>query len=470
MSNKPSIENSSEFTQLRECLRPLITQIAATVTHVALPVICQKIGLANLTPEGTKRERITTSFDALSLPELLHLAQQLLKLHPPSAIKRNEIQDILWTNETYPVIPKKNRREIARILSVEDLYEDTRQFDLLLDKLWVLDTNPWESLSNFTSDGLREAIQQNVYRNPGDWSVESLFDALGALDAHDRRFALFLEGLASSDLRPDEVGQRGFVSLINPLLLTCGVELRESDMKSGYPVFTLVSTSSTAMGRPKNLIFASSAKPDLRFRDALNNDIEIVTNADKVLVYDRPIGANGLSWNDLQLWWSEMNKIGHATDAKSSLYARLLTSLPTNSPPQVNFFKAFYHGFGAAVPNLPVLLPEVWLHWDPRTVNERGRDALLRFRMDFLMLLPNGVRVVIEIDGKHHYASDDGRADINRYAKMVAADRELKLLGYQVFRFGAAELQDDSAQKLVKEFFETLFKRFSVSTSRATEV
>lgn len=25
-----------------------------------------------------------------------------------------------------------------------------------------------------------------------------------------------------------------------------------------------------------------------------------------------------------------------------------------------------------AVPNLPALLPEVWLHWDPRTVKERG--------------------------------------------------------------------------------------------------
>lgn len=50
------------------------------------------------------------------------------------------------------------------------------------------------------------------------------------------------------------------------------------------------------------------------------------------------------------------------------------------------------------------LLPEVWLHWDPRTVKERGPNALLRFRMDFLLLLPHGTRVVIEVDGKHHYA------------------------------------------------------------------
>jgi hypothetical protein len=30
-------------------------------------------------------------------------------------------------------------------------------------------------------------------------------------------------------------------------------------------------------------------KPNLRFRDAVNSHIEIVTNADKVLVYAQPI-------------------------------------------------------------------------------------------------------------------------------------------------------------------------------------
>ncbi|MFB7225150.1 hypothetical protein [Streptomyces sp. NPDC056227] len=29
----------------------------------------------------------------------------------------------------------------------------------------------------------------------------------------------------------------------------------------------------------------------------------------------------------------------------------------------------------------PALLPEVWLHWDPKTVEERGPEALLRSRM-----------------------------------------------------------------------------------------
>jgi very-short-patch-repair endonuclease len=107
-------------------------------------------------------------------------------------------------------------------------------------------------------------------------------------------------------------------------------------------------------------------------------------------------------------------------------------------------------------------LPEVWLHWDPKTVQQRGRDALLRFRMDFLLLIPHGVRIVIEVDGKQHYAREDGMADIKRYGQMVAADRDLKLAGYEVFRFGAAELGTDDAKVKVKKFFETLFKIYRI--------
>ncbi len=107
------------------------------------------------------------------------------------------------------------------------------------------------------------------------------------------------------------------------------------------------------------------------------------------------------------------------------------------------------------------MLPEVWLHWDPKTVRERGVDALTRFRMDFLLLLPRGVRVVIEVDGKTHYSNERGDADSRTYAKTVSADRDLKLSGYEVYRFGAQELLVDSLP-LVRDFFERLFDRFKV--------
>lgn len=454
-----------DLVRLRNVLGPLVVGLKDAGTHETLPTICEKLGLPLPDSEGSKRERMSAAFDALSDADLAHVASRLLELHPPDATSRNQLQDIIWA-DTSPEIPKRFRREVARALEQEDLYLDAQRFDHLLDCLWVLDDDPFGPFSSMLGGAdrsLRAEINQHVHRNPGDWSTEYLFDRLGAFDASDRRFALFLEGLASADVRPDEAAQRRFIQVVNEPLRRCGVELRECDAEGGYPVFAIVSTRAQPKGQPKNLIFASSVKPDLRFRDAVNNDIEIVTNADMVLVYDRPISIDGLRWRDLQLWWSETNQIGDSDEAKKTLYQRLCESLPANSPPQALLFDAFYRGFGPAVPNLPALLPEVWLHWDLKTVKERGPQALLRFRMDFLLLLPRGGRVVLEVDGKHHYANEVGQADASRYAGMVAADRELKLAGYEVFHFGAEELRSDTAREMVKAFFDDLFARYGVS-------
>lgn len=453
-----------DLTQLRDILHPFIIDLKDTCTHAMLPTICRDLGLP-IPPIGeSKRDRMTASYNTLPDADLPNVARKFLALRPLGATTRNRIQDILWSDSVTPQIPKRFRREVARAIDREDLYIDARRFDDLLDRLWVMgEVDAWAEILNRPETGLRAEVRQHVHRNPEDWSVEVLFDRLGAYDSSDRRFSFFLEGLASADVRPDEASQRRFVACVNASLKSCGVELRETDAEGGYPVFAIVSLHDAARGRPKNLIFASPDKPDLRFRDALDNDIEIVTNADKVLVYDRAIGSDGLRWHDLQLWWSETEGITDADIAKRSLYTRLRKSLPNNSPPQLLLFEAFFQGFGSAIPQLPVLLPEVWLHWDPRTVKERGPDALLRFRMDFLLLLPQGVRVVVEVDGKHHYADSTGLADTQRYAQMTAADRDLKLTGYEVFRFGAAELQRPTAKADVKSFFEALFKRYRVN-------
>lgn len=455
-----------DLSHLRNILEPLVIGLKDAGTHEKLPSMCENLGLPVPDGSGSKRDRMMASFSALGDSDLPDVARRLLAQRPPDSATRNRIQDILWDSRASPEIPKRFRREVARAIASEGLYGDAHRFDELLDRLWILDTDPWAGLPGSGRSGLRAGlraqIEQHVHRNPEDWPPEILFDQLGAYDSSHRRFALFLEGLASADVRPDEAAQRRFVERVNGALRSCGVDLRETDIEGGYPVFTLVSLHSAGKGRPKNLIFGSEEKPDLRFRDALDNDIEIVTNADKVLVYDRPIGVDGLRWHDLQLWWSETEGTADAEAAKRSLYTRLRKSLPRNSPPQALLFDAFYQGFGSAVPQLPALLPEVWLHWDPRTVRERGREALLRFRMDFLLLLPQGIRVVVEVDGKHHYADAEGVADVQRYAQMAMADRDLKLAGYEVYRFGAAELQKATAKADVKCFFDALFKRYRV--------
>lgn len=126
-------------------------------------------------------------------------------------------------------------------------------------------------------------------------------------------------------------------------------------------------------------------------------------------------------------------------------------------------FTSFYKAFPKCdVPNLPALLPEVWFHWDPLTVSQRGKEALLRSRMDFLLLLPGGIRIVIEVDGQHHYATDNGRASPRRYSDMMGADRLLRLAGYEVYRFGGHELCQPDAEEVLIQFYRALFDRYAL--------
>ncbi|WP_339910367.1 hypothetical protein [Symmachiella dynata] len=450
-----------DLNQLRNLLRFHIFR--ANVRHKDIANFCKQRGLSEppKEDEGSKAERLSAAFAATPDYELANVAERLLVHQPMSPADRNRLQDIIWP-DSQP-IPKRYRREVARALRIDDLFEDASKFDQLIASLFVLerDLDIFAAFDGSSLPPLKDQIERHVHRNPGDWDVEYLFNELGAIDASDTRFARFLEGLVDPDVMPDEESQRRFVKIVNSVFVKCGLEFREVTDRDGYPVFALVATELASATRPKNLIFASPEKPDLRFHDAVNNDVEIVTEADKVLIYDRPIPVDGIRWCDLQTWWKELHSIKDDDEAKKSLYLRLRESLPEHSPPQRLFFDSYHQMFASQIPLLPALLPEVWLHWDPQTVKQRGAKALIRSRMDFLMLMRSGVRVVLEIDGQQHY-SKDRRPEPMRYAEMVAADRRLKLDGYQVFRFGGAELQGERGKAVVKEFFRAMFDRFGV--------
>ena len=395
-----------DHDQLRALLREYVGTLNGSVTHSELPALCARLGLPAPPPaEGiSKRDRLLAAVDEASNHTLQIVAQKYIAEIRPRATVRNRLQDVIWSDDVGPKISKRIRRELAQALTCEDLYLDAGHFDALVASLWVVDDDPIDVIFGVQHQSLRAAIDRHVHKNPGDWTPEELFQKLGAYEASDTRFRLFLEGLASADVRPSDTEQRRFVLLANGPLRRCGAELRETGLRDGYPVFAVVSLGAGSAQNPKNIIFASPIKPDLRFRDAVNNDVEIVTNADKVLVYDQPVGSDGLRWRDLQEWWAKRQGALEEQQAKRTLYRRLLESLPPNSPPQRFLFVTFFKTFAAGVHDLPALLPEVWLHWDPKTAQERGPDALARFRMDFLMLLPYGTRVVIEVDGRHHFS------------------------------------------------------------------
>ena len=108
-------------------------------------------------------------------------------------------------------IPKRTRREITRDLDIARPGIQCRSVLALLGRLWVLDDDMFSWLSECTTS-LRARIERHVFRNPGDWTTEELFEQLGAFEATDARFARFLEGLVSADIVPDESAQRHIVT------------------------------------------------------------------------------------------------------------------------------------------------------------------------------------------------------------------------------------------------------------------
>ena len=212
-------------------------------------------------------------------------------------------------------------------------------------------------------------------------------------------------------------------------------------------------------GEMKNLIFASvGRKPQIVLRDAVANVIDITDGADRCLIYDRPLPNDGLTWSGLVDWWATEVLRERNTDAAARhLWSRLAQSL--ESEPERILFRAYTQRYGQDT-SVPALLPQVWLHYDPFTRRPwmPRPEAVIRQRMDFLLLLPNRRRVVLEVDGKHHYAREDGRADPGRYATMVSEDRRLRLAGYEVYRFGGAEFSQDAHAELLESFFEDLFR------------
>lgn len=399
----------------------------------------------------SKQQRLDRAFDAIASSDYEAVCARFLQQGNLSIELRNRVEDLLWSRENWPLITVRVRRELAEALDAFGaIWSEADGLLDLVKQHWVLHSPAW----SFDWKDPYEAVARHMIWNPGDWSTVEFFREIGALDGGDRRFALFLEGLLSGSVNPNEARQRELVAAISPVLARAGLKIVESGTTDGYPAFTVVSAGTRP--RPTQLILFGSphVKPALRVRDVLEQSIEVLTGDDTVLAYDVPVGERGLTWQDVESWWSRRRDIP-AEQAKRELWPRLARVCADVSPAQRALFVTYYD-YAKGHDPLFALLPEVWLHWDPVSRAQRGKDAYLNQRMDFLMLLPGLRRVVLEVDGQQHYATSAGEPSPRIYSDTTRGDRELRLSGYEVYRFSGYELSDDRAADTAREFFSRL--------------
>jgi hypothetical protein len=441
---------------------PLATAIVSALYPVKahkLPAVGTRLGLAEGTGEeafASKTKYIELRIEGLKRPELVALGEKVLEGFPTLAL--DEAMEAVRPTVHYQIDEITRGALVRELEQLSDLQGHLGIVDFL-NRIWPLSQMKRAEIDALNGSlTLEDSVDRHMVRND-DWTVEMLVDALGGLAISDKRFGRLLE-LALAPVVRDEAGQRRYADRLNLHLARIGFELRAVEEQSGYPVYRMVPLVGGVAGKAKNLIFAADGlKPELVLSDAVNNDIRIVKNEEFCLVFDEPIPSRGLTWQDLVQWWAR--KTGRdAADRQTAveLYKRLERSLA--SPPEKVLFKSYFKTMKSMGDRMPALVPQVYLHYDPYTQRQLGGERrLVRQRMDFLLLLSHLHRVVIEVDGKQHYAEGE-KAEPKRYAEMVAADRELKLAGYDVYRFGGFELEASLGPDVAAAFFKRLFKKY----------
>ena len=203
--------------------------------------------------------------------------------------------------------------------------------------------------------------------------------------------------------------------------------------------------------------------------------IRITKNEDQCLVYNRDIPSTGLMWNDLVNWYVE--SYGIETDNPENVFIRRIcecldTSFKNQgvkSGPETWMLQAYYELKNELGMDLPALIPQVYLYYDPLTLKQRGYKLFEHQKMDYLMIFSHKNRVVIEIDGKQHYADGDS-ASPRLYSEMMKAHREMSLYGYDVYRFGGYEFMGAESDPAVKQrvlenlksFFRRLLQKYGI--------
>ncbi|TVX93276.1 hypothetical protein [Paenibacillus agilis] len=452
------------MTSINELIDAII-QVLLEEKAYDIPTVCTRYGLENGNESEafqSRRVYVQRRLKGKDQLFLLDLAKRIIDDYGSKANSLSKFVLLLNPTELYTITEITRRNIMDELLARNNI---TGKYNLVdfLNRVWDLDSMPSTDSRFKTASG---DIWQHMINN-SDWDEVYLYEKyLELMIAPDEVFIKFLEQVVHPLVRQQKE-QDEYIEFINKHLVYDGYKFVLTDNISGFPVYHIDKMLDGVQGNVKNLIFAAvGQKPEIVISDLINNDIRIVKHEENCLVYDHNISNTGLYWADLVMWWAKMNGAAEPNiEMEKQLYVRLLQTLA--SPPEkllfMNYFKCFKKLFDK---NFPALIPQVYLHYDPYTLRQRaGKPYLSRQRMDFLLLFSNKQRIVLEVDGKQHY-SDDDVSSPKKYAEMMQADRELKLCGYEVYRFGGYELMDEEAgAKIVKEFFEGLFKKHGIKPS-----
>lgn len=308
---------------------------------------------------------------------------------------------------------------------------------------------------------------------PESYLLDTIIDYLGLSDAE---FLFFLEQYVNPNIHhwrwntedntTEDIPNTELACTINRYLEHDGYKLVVKDAIGDKLFYRGESMRIGVQGSVKNIIFAAKYKPEIAFDDALNNDIRITRNEDQCLIYDRPIPQSGLMWSELVNWYAE--KFGITSNQENIFIRRLCECLDSSfkrqgakAGPETWMLQAYYELKRDLGVDLPAIIPQVYLYYDPLTYKERGYKLFEHQKMDFLIIFSHRDRVVIEIDGKQHYAEGE-TASPRLYSEMVRAHREMSLLGYDVYRFGGYEFVDADKDEEVKRSMIESLKLFLV--------
>lgn len=378
------------------------------------------------------------------------------------------------SEETHKIIDETRRSTIDAILALGSMAGDKEYHEFA------------KIVCPSLSEGDISEIARHMDRF-NDWPESYLLDSIiDYLNLTDEQFMFFLEQYVNPNIhhwrwneeeeRREHIHNSELVEVINRYIDHDGYKLVVKDTIGDKDFYECISTRVGVQGQVKNIIFAAKYKPEIVFDDALNNDIRITRNENQCLIYNRSIPSSGVMWNDLVEWYAAENNLTDDQNPEVAFITRLCDCLDTSfkangakAGPETWMLQAYYNLKKELGIDLPALIPQVYLYYDPQTLKQRGYKLFEHQKMDFLMIFSHKDRIVIEIDGKQHYA-EGTTASPRLYSEMVRAHREMSLLGYDVYRFGGYEFMgadaDETVNKKVldniKQFFVRLFCKYGI--------